>query len=170
METGLPSTRVVETGLYGCFTVQYRRWIMSLSNDRCCNNQFYCQLLVTLWKRSAPLWLKELLVVLSDCQVVDAVCRQGSHEIQPADVILFEGILAFYFKPLRDLFDVRLFVDLDADTRLAMRGTCDVYFEVYANDTIICRWLCQPTALRIKFFCHHRHIILTDFKLTIILS
>jgi len=50
-------------------------------------------------------------------------CRQGSHEIEPADVILFEGILAFYFKPLRDLFDVRLFVDLDADTRLAMRGT-----------------------------------------------
>lgn len=50
-------------------------------------------------------------------------CRQGSHEIQPADVVLFEGILAFYFAPLRELFDVRLFVDLDADTRLAMRGT-----------------------------------------------
>jgi len=51
------------------------------------------------------------------------VCRQGCHEIQPADVVLFEGILAFYFAPLRELFDVRLFVDLDADTRLAMRGT-----------------------------------------------
>jgi len=57
-------------------------------------------------------------------------CRQGSHEIQPADVILFEGILAFYFKPLRDLFDVRLFVDLDADTRLAMRGTITVLYKI----------------------------------------
>ena len=55
--------------------------------------------------------------------MVGCCCRQGIHEIEPADVILFEGILAFYFKPLRDLFDVRLFVDLDADTRLAMRGT-----------------------------------------------
>jgi len=60
--------------------------------------------------------------VVPSCELVDAN-RQGSHEIHPADVILFEGILAFYFKPLRDLFDVRLFVDLDADTRLAMRGT-----------------------------------------------
>lgn len=40
----------------------------------------------------------------------------------PADVVLFEGILAFYSKEVRDLFQMKLFVDTDADTRLSRRG------------------------------------------------
>ena len=42
--------------------------------------------------------------------------------IYPADVVLFEGILMFYQKEIRDLFHMKLFVDSDADTRLARRG------------------------------------------------
>ena len=42
--------------------------------------------------------------------------------IQPSDVVLLEGILVFYHKEVRDLFDMKLFVDTDADTRLARRG------------------------------------------------
>ena len=42
--------------------------------------------------------------------------------IQPSDVVLLEGILVFYYKEVRDLFDMKLFVDTDADTRLARRG------------------------------------------------
>lgn len=40
----------------------------------------------------------------------------------PADVVLFEGILAFYSQEVRDLFRMKLFVDTDADTRLSRRG------------------------------------------------
>jgi uridine kinase len=36
-------------------------------------------------------------------------------------VILFDGILAFHNQELRELFDLRIFVDTDADTRLARR-------------------------------------------------
>ena len=43
-------------------------------------------------------------------------------EIHPSDVVLLEGILIFYHKEVRDLFDMKLFVDTDADTRLARRG------------------------------------------------
>lgn len=43
--------------------------------------------------------------------------------IHPADVILVEGILVFYFREIRDLFNMKLFVDTDADTRLSRRGT-----------------------------------------------
>jgi len=51
--------------------------------------------------------------------------------VLPADVILFEGILVFYFKEILDMFDLKLFVDLDADMRLARRGTvCHVAFTV----------------------------------------
>ena len=38
-----------------------------------------------------------------------------------ADVILFEGILAFYDQRLLDLMDLKIFVDADSDTRLARR-------------------------------------------------
>lgn len=41
--------------------------------------------------------------------------------IYPADVVLFEGILAFYFPAIRDLFHMKLFVDTDSDTRLSRR-------------------------------------------------
>ena len=37
-------------------------------------------------------------------------------------MVLLEGILVFYNKEVRDLFDMKLFVDTDADTRLARRG------------------------------------------------
>lgn len=42
--------------------------------------------------------------------------------IYPADVVLFEGILVFYFPKIRDLFHMKLFVDTDSDIRLARRG------------------------------------------------
>ncbi|MCL4123710.1 UNVERIFIED_CONTAM: hypothetical protein GTU68_014176 [Idotea baltica] len=41
--------------------------------------------------------------------------------IYPADVVLFEGILLFYQPEIRPLFHMKLFVDSDADTRLARR-------------------------------------------------
>jgi uridine kinase len=42
--------------------------------------------------------------------------------IYPADVLLFEGILVFYFPEIREVFHMKLFVDTDADTRLSRRG------------------------------------------------
>lgn len=41
--------------------------------------------------------------------------------IEPAEVILLEGILLFHFKEIRELCDMKLFIDCDADTRLARR-------------------------------------------------
>lgn len=52
----------------------------------------------------------------------NAVCPDKKLIIYPADVVLFEGILVFYFPEIRDLFHMKLFVDTDSDTRLARRG------------------------------------------------
>lgn len=41
--------------------------------------------------------------------------------VYPADVVLFEGILVFYFPEIRELFHMKLFVDTDPDTRLSRR-------------------------------------------------
>ncbi|XP_054165255.1 uridine-cytidine kinase-like isoform X2 [Oppia nitens] len=46
--------------------------------------------------------------------------------VYPADVVLVEGILVFYFPEIRDLFHMKLFVDTDSDTRLSRRVLRDV--------------------------------------------
>ncbi|XP_063229851.1 uridine-cytidine kinase isoform X2 [Bacillus rossius redtenbacheri] len=46
--------------------------------------------------------------------------------IYPADVVLIEGILVFYFPEIRELFHMKLFVDTDSDTRLARRVPRDI--------------------------------------------
>jgi len=43
-----------------------------------------------------------------------------------ADVIILEGILIFHNVETRDMFDVKIFVDEDADTRLARRVIRDI--------------------------------------------
>lgn len=49
-----------------------------------------------------------------------------SYEVQSADVVLFEGVLIFYFPKVRDMFHMKLFVDTDSDTRLSRRVIRDV--------------------------------------------
>ncbi|KAJ6221150.1 hypothetical protein RDWZM_006962 [Blomia tropicalis] len=52
----------------------------------------------------------------------------GSSEevIYPADVVLVEGLLLFYFPEVREMFHMKVFVDTDPDTRLARRVMRDV--------------------------------------------
>lgn len=47
----------------------------------------------------------------------------------PPKVILFEGILVLYNKEIRDLLDMKLFVDCDSDTRLSRRGMMIIDFQ-----------------------------------------
>ncbi|QQP55939.1 putative uridine-cytidine kinase, partial [Caligus rogercresseyi] len=41
--------------------------------------------------------------------------------VLPSDVVIVEGILVFYMSSIYKLFDLKLFVDTDADTRLSRR-------------------------------------------------
>ena len=64
-----------------------------------------------------------------DCPVYDFTQHNRSNEtirIEPKKVIIVEGILIFEDKPLRDLMDIRIFVDTDADVRLCRRIKRDV--------------------------------------------
>ncbi len=47
-------------------------------------------------------------------------------KVNPAKVLIVEGILIFESKELRDLMDIKVFVDTDADIRLARRLLRDV--------------------------------------------
>ncbi len=64
-----------------------------------------------------------------DCPVYDFTQHNRSNEtvrIVPRRVIIVEGILIFENKELRDLMDIRIFVDTDADVRLCRRILRDV--------------------------------------------
>ena len=64
-----------------------------------------------------------------DCQVYDFTQHNRSNEtvtIYPKNVIIVEGILIFENKELRDLMDIKIFVDTDADVRLCRRIKRDV--------------------------------------------
>ena len=64
-----------------------------------------------------------------DCPVYDFALHNRSDEtthLVPRKVIIVEGILIFENKPLRDLMDIRIFVDTDADVRLCRRIQRDV--------------------------------------------
>ncbi|KAJ3038308.1 Uridine-cytidine kinase-like 1 [Rhizophlyctis rosea] len=51
-----------------------------------------------------------------------------------ANVVIFEGIFALYDKRVRDIMDMKLFVDTDADIRLARRCKIPVLFVKPAYD------------------------------------
>ncbi|XP_028394696.1 uridine-cytidine kinase 2-like [Dendronephthya gigantea] len=55
----------------------------------------------------------------------------------PPKVILFEGILVLYNKEIRDLLDMKLFVDCDSDTRLARRVLKDTEEHGRDLDTVL---------------------------------
>ncbi len=46
--------------------------------------------------------------------------------IDPADIIVVEGILTFHRKEIRDLFDIKIFVDTDPDIRVFRRIRRDI--------------------------------------------
>lgn len=64
-----------------------------------------------------------------ECPVYDYSLHTRSREtvrIEPAPVILVEGILTLHDPGLRELMDIKIFVDCDADVRLLRRIKRDV--------------------------------------------
>ena len=64
-----------------------------------------------------------------DCPVYDYTVHNRSNEtirIEPRKVIIVEGIMIFENEALRNLMDIRIFVDTDADIRLCRRIKRDV--------------------------------------------
>ena len=64
-----------------------------------------------------------------DCPIYDFANHNRSNEtihLVPRKVIIVEGILIFENQPLRELMDIRIFVDTDADIRLCRRIKRDV--------------------------------------------
>ena len=75
-----------------------------------------------------------------ECPVYDFTVHNRSDEtvrITPSKVILVEGILIFADSALRNLMDIRIFVDADADIRICRRIKRDVNKRGRSLDSVI---------------------------------
>lgn len=79
-----------------------------------------------------------------DCPVYDFTLHNRSDKtirIVPKKVIIVEGILIFENKELRDLMDIRIFVDTDADVRLCRRIKRDVTKRGRTLESVLSQYL-----------------------------
>jgi len=74
-----------------------------------------------------------------------------TRRIDPQPVILVEGILIFADKQLRDLMDVKIFVDTDADLRLIRRLQRDIGERGRSPDSVIQQYLRTVRPMHLEF-------------------
>ena len=121
IETFGPSITVLSHDNY------YKRHDEMTYEERCCLNYDEPAALET------DLMVKQLESLRNGqeilCPVYDFTVHNRSDEtllIKPERVIIVEGILIFENKALRDLMDIKIFVDADADIRICRRIKRDV--------------------------------------------
>lgn len=123
--------------------VTHSRWALPYFLLRWCSTNIHCFFLFFFWKlefsnKSRPepvchntnFFWTTVTYHVSRCNHSQrggdfSVCCSRKEEfvtVYPADVVLVEGILMFYSQEIRDLFQLKLFVDTDPDTRLSRRG------------------------------------------------
>ncbi len=89
-----------------------------------------------------------------DVPVYDFANHNRSKEtvhIEPKQVIVVEGILVFENKQLRDLMDIRIFVDTDADERLVRRIRRDVSERGRTLDSVLNQYITTVKPMHEQF-------------------
>ena len=79
-----------------------------------------------------------------ECPVYDYTIYDRSEEtetVNPANVIIVEGIMIFHPEELRELMDIKVFVDADADIRILRRIVRDVKERGRSLDSVITQYL-----------------------------
>ena len=88
------------------------------------------------------------------CPVYDYTIHDRTDEtltVQPTKVILVEGILIFENKALRDLMDIKIFVDTDADVRILRRILRDVKDRGRSLDSVVEQYLTTVKPMHEQF-------------------
>ncbi|EDN01098.1 MAG: uridine kinase [Pseudoflavonifractor capillosus] len=88
------------------------------------------------------------------CPVYDYTIHNRSNdtvEVKPTKVVIVEGILIFENKALRDLMDIKIFVDTDADVRILRRILRDVKERGRSLDSVIDQYLTTVKPMHEQF-------------------
>lgn len=99
--------------------------------------------------------IKQLLVGESvNVPVYDFTRHRRTEEtvlVSPCPIILVDGILIFTRRKLRELMDIKLFVDTDADVRFIRRLQRDMQERGRSLDSVIAQYLETVRPMHIKF-------------------
>ena len=71
--------------------------------------------------------------------------------VEPAKVIIVEGILIFDYKELLDLLDIKVFIDTDADVRIIRRIMRDVRERGRSLDSVINQYMTTVKLMHDQF-------------------
>ena len=71
--------------------------------------------------------------------------------IEPSQIVLVEGILIFAEPALRELFDMRIFVDTDADIRFIRRVRRDMNERGRSLDSVIGQYIATVRPMHLEF-------------------
>ena len=72
-------------------------------------------------------------------------------EIKPTKVVIVEGILIFQNKELRDLLDIKIFVETDADARILRRALRDVEERGRSLESVVNQYLTTVKPMHEQF-------------------
>lgn len=88
------------------------------------------------------------------CPVYDYVIHNRTDEtveIKPTKVVIVEGILIFQNKALRDLLDIKIFVETDADVRILRRALRDVEERGRSLESVVNQYLTTVKPMHEQF-------------------
>jgi len=88
-----------------------------------------------------------------------------SKTVSPPDILFVEGILVLEPAELRDLMDIRLYVDVDADERVLRRIRRDTVERGRTVESVIHQYLSVVRPMHLQFVApskRHAHIIIPE--------
>ena len=80
-----------------------------------------------------------------------------TRRLEPQDIIIIEGILIFVEKELRDLMDIKIFVDTDADERLLRRIRRDILERGRSIDSVMNQYMSTVKPMHLEFVEPSKH-------------
>lgn len=90
-------------------------------------------------------------VQIPDYDFAKHLRKEISLPVEPQPIILVEGILIFAEKELRELFDIKIFVDTDADIRFIRRLKRDIDERGRTANSVIEQYLSTVRPMHLEF-------------------
>ncbi len=81
----------------------------------------------------------------------------SQRRVDPRDIIIIDGILIFVDKSLRDLMDIKLFVDTDADERLIRRIRRDILERGRSVESVMDQYMRTVKPMHLEFVEPSKH-------------
>ena len=91
--------------------------------------------------------------------------RRETEQLEPADIVFVEGILVLECKALRQLMDIRLYVDVDADERVLRRLIRDTRERGRTVESVVEQYLTVVRPMHLQFVLpskRYAHLIIPE--------